>query len=150
MICPPLTMDSEYVCNEASIHRYCKCARQKYEVKVYLHNLYQFFHWWIEWHKILPPDRNWLAKNFGMRRQRRHQTPSYYQTSWYKAIKRLICIHEVPVSTLGLKTNYSDRFPELLLCTSGHMLGEYLFFCGVGLTSPGTAPTSGLLYSPRW
>jgi hypothetical protein len=24
------------------------------------------------------------------------------------------------------------------------------FFCGVGLTSPGTAATSGLLYSPRW
>jgi hypothetical protein len=24
-----------------------------------------------------------------------------------------------------------------------------VFFCGVGLTSPGTAATSGLLYSPR-
>jgi hypothetical protein len=24
------------------------------------------------------------------------------------------------------------------------------FFCGVGLTSPGTAATSGLLYNPRW
>jgi hypothetical protein len=26
----------------------------------------------------------------------------------------------------------------------------FIFFCGVGLTSPGTAATSGLLYSPRW
>jgi hypothetical protein len=25
-----------------------------------------------------------------------------------------------------------------------------IFFCGVGLTSPGTAATCGLLYSPRW
>jgi hypothetical protein len=27
---------------------------------------------------------------------------------------------------------------------------ELFFFSGVGLTSPGTAATSGLLYSPRW
>jgi hypothetical protein len=26
----------------------------------------------------------------------------------------------------------------------------FFFFCGVGLTSRGTAATSGLLYSPRW
>jgi hypothetical protein len=25
-----------------------------------------------------------------------------------------------------------------------------IIICGVGLTSPGTTATSGLLYSPRW
>jgi hypothetical protein len=29
------------------------------------------------------------------------------------------------------------------------ILEEHVFFSGVGLTSPGTAATSGLLYSPR-
>jgi hypothetical protein len=29
------------------------------------------------------------------------------------------------------------------------ILSSVFFFCGVGLTSPGTAATSGLLYSPR-
>jgi hypothetical protein len=34
-----------------------------------------------------------------------------------------------------------DEFPWLL---------QFLFISGVGLTSPGTAATSGLLYSPKW
>jgi hypothetical protein len=51
-----------------------------------------------------------------------------------------LCIHS-PIRLHGVVLNY---------LSIGTTLPLTFFFSGVGLTSPGTAATSGLLYSPKW
>jgi hypothetical protein len=48
----------------------------------------------------------------------------------------------------GLRSVISRKIK--LLTVWAVLPSRFFFFSGVGLTSPGTAATSGLLYSPRW
>jgi hypothetical protein len=59
----------------------------------------------------------------------------------------------------NFKRSFGDEFQHVgkwntfMLSISNletYFINRNFFFCGVGLTSPGTAATSGLLYSPRW
>jgi hypothetical protein len=76
----------------------------------------------------------------------------FHSSSIFATSVKNLCFMKINIFCNVRPYNFGKFIPTFRRNPQNLFSVEVFFFiiCGVGLTSPGTAATSGLLYSPRW